>query len=156
MDFARVGLRTTLRHFGTPDFVLTYVSVVRAAPGHAQQALHADKTLGRQHVEVHWPLLDFGYDRGPTLFCPCTQEVCSGKDDSPTCAAGTFRRRYSAHLTPCVHLEELHYGRRVNAMGGVTLYDASVWHGGLPNVGDTERPVLVPGDLAARVPFVRT
>mmetsp|Transcript_52503 Transcript_52503/g.163015 ORF Transcript_52503/g.163015 Transcript_52503/m.163015 type:complete len:144 (+) Transcript_52503:1019-1450(+) len=82
------------------------------------------------------PVAPVEAEMGLTRFCPCTQ----GSFHAPTAVGRAVHRHFGA-AGRCVELLRLSYDS-LPEVGEVTVYDATVFHAGLENLGHVERPFL--------------
>jgi len=112
-------------------------TLIVAEPGKARrQHLHKDVNHRGAHLHVLQPLTPVKSDMGLTRFCPCTHG--SFHADTPE---GRVIHRYFGAKAKCAELSNFSYAFLPN-IGDITVYDGSIFHQGLENVGKMERTFL--------------
>eukprot|EP00933_Yihiella_yeosuensis_P015285 TRINITY_DN13392_c0_g1_i1.p1 TRINITY_DN13392_c0_g1~~TRINITY_DN13392_c0_g1_i1.p1 ORF type:complete len:415 (+),score=80.49 TRINITY_DN13392_c0_g1_i1:178-1245(+) len=121
---------------GGHGYGIDHVSVLMSAKGSSNQSLHPDVPYFKGlSVSVHTALRDVTRKMGPTFFCPCTGEALV-REEWPASAAikmSILKRRecLASSFVP-----------EFTKRGTVTIYDGAMFHKGLENESDEDRPVL--------------
>lgn len=123
-------------YFQDMKFGIDHVSVLTSSSGSGNQTLHPDVPYFKGlTVSVHTALRDITMDMGPTYFCPCTGEALE-RSEWPASAAikmSILKRK------ECIASS---FVPSLTRRGTITIYDGAMFHKGLANGSDKDRPVL--------------